>query len=236
MFVETKRQADFLCLNLCEEGFPATSIHGDRLQSEREQVVPPTSTAAGAEGVQVGPAADPGGHGGGGQGPRHQGRHARGQVGPCPGPRADPPQLRHAEGGGGVRAQDRQDRQVRFAGVWLSFWAFGLVGQVRVRPLPAPVRRVGNLGRATSFFDAREDSGVGRPLVQVLVDAEQFLLLLTASSCRCWWTPSSRCRTGSAAAASPGAATTPRARTSVDLGIKKRKRICRGICEENFVQ
>ena len=71
VFVETKRQADFLCLNLCEEGFPATSIHGDRLQSEREQVVPPTSTAAGAEGVQVGPAADPGGHGGGGQGPRH---------------------------------------------------------------------------------------------------------------------------------------------------------------------
>ena len=54
VFVETKRQADFLCLNLCEEvfalkrdcretntvpqGFPATSIHGDRLQSEREQV------------------------------------------------------------------------------------------------------------------------------------------------------------------------------------------------------
>ena len=62
VFVETKRQADFLCLNLCEEvsiiyshtfflqkrkrkltrviqGFPATSIHGDRLQSEREQVL-----------------------------------------------------------------------------------------------------------------------------------------------------------------------------------------------------
>ena len=50
VFVEAKRQADFLCLNLCEEviawilngsasqDFPATSIHGDRLQSEREQV------------------------------------------------------------------------------------------------------------------------------------------------------------------------------------------------------
>ena len=39
VFVQTKRQADFLCLNLCEEGFPATSIHGDRLQSEREQAL-----------------------------------------------------------------------------------------------------------------------------------------------------------------------------------------------------
>ena len=38
VFVKTKRQADFLCLSLCEEGFPATSIHGDRMQSEREQV------------------------------------------------------------------------------------------------------------------------------------------------------------------------------------------------------
>jgi probable ATP-dependent RNA helicase DDX4 len=39
VFVETKRQADFLCLSLCEEGFPATSIHGDRMQSEREQAL-----------------------------------------------------------------------------------------------------------------------------------------------------------------------------------------------------
>ena len=39
VFVKTKRQADFLCLNLCEEGFPATSIHGDRLQSEREEAL-----------------------------------------------------------------------------------------------------------------------------------------------------------------------------------------------------
>ena len=38
VFVKTKRLADFLCLSLCEEGFPATSIHGDRMQSEREQV------------------------------------------------------------------------------------------------------------------------------------------------------------------------------------------------------
>ena len=39
VFVKTKRQADFLCLSLCEEGFPTTSIHGDRMQSEREQAL-----------------------------------------------------------------------------------------------------------------------------------------------------------------------------------------------------
>ncbi|TMW65124.1 hypothetical protein Poli38472_009291 [Pythium oligandrum] len=36
IFVETKRGADFLEDLLCREGFPATSIHGDRSQRERE--------------------------------------------------------------------------------------------------------------------------------------------------------------------------------------------------------
>lgn len=36
VFVETKRNADFLEDLLCREGFPATSIHGDRSQRERE--------------------------------------------------------------------------------------------------------------------------------------------------------------------------------------------------------
>ncbi|RHY73873.1 hypothetical protein DYB30_008923 [Aphanomyces astaci] len=36
IFVETKRNADFLEDMLCHEGFPATSIHGDRTQRERE--------------------------------------------------------------------------------------------------------------------------------------------------------------------------------------------------------
>ncbi|RAW24753.1 ATP-dependent RNA helicase ded1, partial [Phytophthora cactorum] len=36
VFVETKRGADFLEDMLCREGFPATSIHGDRSQRERE--------------------------------------------------------------------------------------------------------------------------------------------------------------------------------------------------------
>merc|ERR1711928_32115 len=56
VFVETKRQADFLCLNLCEEGFPATSIHGDRLQSGED--------------------ADSGGYSGGGKGLRYPQRYA----------------------------------------------------------------------------------------------------------------------------------------------------------------
>ncbi|KAL0592071.1 hypothetical protein ABG067_000724 [Albugo candida] len=36
VFVETKRGADYLEHLLCREGFPATSIHGDRTQRERE--------------------------------------------------------------------------------------------------------------------------------------------------------------------------------------------------------
>uniref|UniRef100_K3WTV7 RNA helicase n=1 Tax=Globisporangium ultimum (strain ATCC 200006 / CBS 805.95 / DAOM BR144) TaxID=431595 RepID=K3WTV7_GLOUD len=39
VFVETKRNADFLEDLLCREGFPATSIHGDRTQREREQAL-----------------------------------------------------------------------------------------------------------------------------------------------------------------------------------------------------
>ena len=40
MFVETKRGADALEDFLARSGFPATSIHGDRSQQEREQVMP----------------------------------------------------------------------------------------------------------------------------------------------------------------------------------------------------
>lgn len=39
MFVETKRGADALEDFLFRSGFPATSIHGDRSQSEREQAL-----------------------------------------------------------------------------------------------------------------------------------------------------------------------------------------------------
>merc|ERR1712183_212093 len=39
IFVKTKRNADFLATYLSEEGFPTTSIHGDRLQREREEAL-----------------------------------------------------------------------------------------------------------------------------------------------------------------------------------------------------
>ena len=39
MFVETKKGADSLDAYLYNEGFPVTSIHGDRSQSEREEAL-----------------------------------------------------------------------------------------------------------------------------------------------------------------------------------------------------
>ena len=39
VFVETKRQADFLATYLSQESFPTTSIHGARLQREREEAL-----------------------------------------------------------------------------------------------------------------------------------------------------------------------------------------------------
>ncbi|KAJ3167387.1 DEAD-box ATP-dependent RNA helicase [Geranomyces variabilis] len=39
VFVETKRNADMLCNFLLSNNFPATSIHGDRTQREREQAL-----------------------------------------------------------------------------------------------------------------------------------------------------------------------------------------------------
>ncbi len=39
VFVETKKNADFLASFLCQNEFPTTSIHGDRLQQEREQAL-----------------------------------------------------------------------------------------------------------------------------------------------------------------------------------------------------
>ncbi|XP_056883902.1 probable ATP-dependent RNA helicase DDX4 [Takifugu flavidus] len=39
VFVETKRQADFIAAHLCQENVPTTSIHGDREQREREKAL-----------------------------------------------------------------------------------------------------------------------------------------------------------------------------------------------------
>jgi len=39
IFVQTKKNADFLASHLSQEGLPTTSIHGDRLQREREEAL-----------------------------------------------------------------------------------------------------------------------------------------------------------------------------------------------------
>lgn len=39
VFVEQKRNADFIAAYLSENDFPTTSIHGDREQPEREQAL-----------------------------------------------------------------------------------------------------------------------------------------------------------------------------------------------------
>jgi probable ATP-dependent RNA helicase DDX4 len=39
VFVQTKRLADFLASYLCQNGFPTTSIHGDRFQQQREEAL-----------------------------------------------------------------------------------------------------------------------------------------------------------------------------------------------------
>ena len=39
IFCEKKKMADFLAANLCDRDYKTTSIHGDRLQSQREQAL-----------------------------------------------------------------------------------------------------------------------------------------------------------------------------------------------------
>ena len=39
IFVKEKRYADILALSLCQEELPATTIHGDRAQEEREMAL-----------------------------------------------------------------------------------------------------------------------------------------------------------------------------------------------------
>jgi len=39
VFVEMKRTADFIAAYLSQQDFPTTSIHGDRLQREREEAL-----------------------------------------------------------------------------------------------------------------------------------------------------------------------------------------------------
>jgi len=121
IFVETKRNADFLATALSQEGFPTTSIHGDRLQREREEALRDfksgkmpilVATAVAARGLDI-------------QGVAHVINY-------------DMPK--------------EIDEYVH---------RIGRTG------------RVGNLGKATSFFDAANDGNVANDLLKILGEAGQ---------------------------------------------------------------
>eukprot|EP00092_Neocalanus_flemingeri_P012470 GFUD01013443.1.p1 GENE.GFUD01013443.1~~GFUD01013443.1.p1 ORF type:complete len:451 (-),score=91.63 GFUD01013443.1:56-1408(-) len=123
IFVKTKRNADFLATYLSEEGLPTTSIHGDRLQREREEALDDfkrgkmpilVATAVAARGLDI-------------------------------------KDVMH------VVNYDMPDEVEEYV------HRIGRTG------------RVGNTGRATSFFDSREDGAISRPLVKVLTEAGQMV-------------------------------------------------------------
>merc|ERR1719334_959531 len=112
IFVQTKKNADFLASHLSQEGLPTTSIHGDRLQREREEALYDFRT--GAMPILVATAVA-----------------ARG---------LDIPGVAHVIN---YDMPDDVDEYVH---------RIGRSG------------RVGNLGKATSFFDAESDADVAGPL------------------------------------------------------------------------
>lgn len=121
IFVKTKKNADFLASHLSGERYPTTSIHGDRLQREREEALADfksgkfpilVATAVAARGLDI-------------KGVQHVVNF-------------DMP--------------DDVDEYVH---------RIGRTG------------RVGNLGRATSFFDPEADGALAGPLTQVLTQAGQ---------------------------------------------------------------
>merc|ERR1719295_483531 len=119
IFVQTKRNADFLATYLSGEGLPTTSIHGDRLQREREEALYDFRT--GSKPILVATAVA-----------------ARG---------LDIPGVAHVIN---YDMPDDVDEYVH---------RIGRTG------------RVGNLGKATSFYDAEQDTDVTGPIVQMLAAA-----------------------------------------------------------------
>nr|QOW95195.1 vasa [Ptychodera flava] len=121
VFVETKRNADFLASYLSQSGFPTTSIHGDRLQKEREEALDHFKKAITPVMVATSVA-------------------ARG---------LDIPGVKH------VINFDLPDNIEEYV------HRIGRTG------------RVGNLGKATTFYETGRDSAIARPLVKTLSDALQ---------------------------------------------------------------
>jgi len=119
IFVNTKKQADFLASMLSGLKKPATSIHGDRLQREREMALKDfrsgnrpiiVCTAVAARGLDI-------------------------------------PGVQHVVNFDMPKDVDEYVHRVGRSG------------------------RVGNIGRATSFFDPNSDSEVQGPLVRLLTDS-----------------------------------------------------------------
>ncbi|XP_077980837.1 ATP-dependent RNA helicase DDX4-like isoform X2 [Glandiceps talaboti] len=121
VFTETKRNADFLASILSQKGFPTTSIHGDRLQQEREEALRHFKTAITPVMVATSVA-------------------ARG---------LDIPGVQHVIN---YDLPDNIDEYVH---------RIGRTG------------RVGNTGKAVSFYAASRDAALARPLVKTLSDALQ---------------------------------------------------------------
>uniref|UniRef100_A0ABM0N0V5 RNA helicase n=1 Tax=Saccoglossus kowalevskii TaxID=10224 RepID=A0ABM0N0V5_SACKO len=118
VFVETKRSADFVASYLSQSGFPTTSIHGDRLQREREEAL--SCFKRGETPVLVATSVA-----------------ARG---------LDIPGVKHVVN---FDLPDNIDEYVH---------RIGRTG------------RVGNIGKAVSFFDNDRDTALARPLVKILSD------------------------------------------------------------------
>merc|ERR1712243_154586 len=123
IFVQTKRNADFIATYLSGEGLPATSIHGDRLQREREEALGDFKTGKRPIIVCTGVA-------------------SRG---------LDIRDVKHVINYDMPKEVDEYVHRIGRTG------------------------RVGNTGKATSFFDASrsEDSKIASSLVTILTNAQQ---------------------------------------------------------------
>merc|ERR1719435_121153 len=120
VFVQTKKNADFLATFLSGEGIPTTSIHGDRMQREREEAL--YDFRAGTHPILVATAVA-----------------ARG---------LDIPGVMHVVNYDMPTEVDEYVHRIGRTG------------------------RVGNLGKATSFFDEEHDADVAGPLVEMLAKNE----------------------------------------------------------------
>ncbi|XP_069126306.1 ATP-dependent RNA helicase DDX4-like isoform X16 [Argopecten irradians] len=121
VFVEQKRNADFLASYLSESGFPTTSIHGDRLQREREEALRDfkmgkapilIATSVAARGLDI-------------------------------------PNVKHVINYDLPQSIDEYVHRIGRTG------------------------RCGNLGKATSFYSEDSDGSLAKPLLRILVDAQQ---------------------------------------------------------------